>query len=155
MSVGLLWLVSACVPPDSSPTTDADDRTEPTTEAPLDTVDTGGDPEPVPVAEPTHDAHLAPVWDQLCRGCHTPAFPFAGLVFPDAYDLLVGVPSEQVPTMARVEPGDLDNSYLLHKLQGTHRSVGGKGDRMPSARPELTEVEMGNLVRWIEQGAPR
>ncbi len=50
----------------------------------------------------------------------------------------------------RVEPGDPDNSYLIHKLEGTQ----AVGDRMPQGGPFLDEETIGDIRQWIADGAP-
>lgn len=72
----------------------------------------------------------------------------------EAYDNLVGVPSEQLTTMNLVEPGSLNASYLWHKLNDTHLEVGGSGLRMPSTIP-LDAADIDLVGRWIAGGAGR
>ena len=69
-----------------------------------------------------------------------------------AYGNLVGVPASQLPTMARVEPGDPDHSYVWLKIQGAHLGAGGYGETIPV---RWTEDEKARILLWIEQGAPR
>jgi hypothetical protein len=90
-----------------------------------------------------------------CTQCHTDQgrVPPLGLVLrPEvAYAQLVGVSSAQKPGAVRVIPGDADNSYLVHKLEGHSAIV---GQRMPrTAGPFLTEGQMLIIRRWIDQGA--
>ena len=64
---------------------------------------------------------------------------------------LVGVASVGKPGAVRVIPGDAENSYLVHKLEGRSDIV---GQRMPrTAGPFLTEGQMLIIRRWIDQGA--
>jgi hypothetical protein len=93
---------------------------------------------------------------EACTFCHNPASPRfresgLNLRADVAYDQLVGVRSRQ-RSMLRVAPGDPENSYLLHKLEG--RS-GIFGDRMPETPPYLTDGQIAIIRRWIEIGAPR
>ncbi|MEW6169323.1 MAG: PE-PGRS family protein, partial [Pseudomonadota bacterium] len=62
---------------------------------------------------------------------------------------LVGVASLEVPELLRVAPGDPDNSYLVHKLEGSQ----AVGSRMPLGGPFLSEAEIGEVRQWIESGA--
>ena len=56
------------------------------------------------------------------------------------------------PGATRVIPGDPDNSYLIHKLEGRQGIV---GERMPrTSGPFLTEGQISVISRWIEIGAP-
>jgi hypothetical protein len=89
--------------------------------------------------------------------CHGGATPVA---FPtcDAdrwYDAQVGVPSQQAPGMNVIEPGDPEQSYLVHKLRGTHGMAGGGGARMPIADAPLDDAEQAAVEAWIASGAPR
>jgi hypothetical protein len=70
-----------------------------------------------------------------------------------AYANIVDVPSAEVPGMRRVRPSLPDSSYLVHKVQGTHSSVGGVGDRMPLGGAPLTATEIGRIRSWILLGA--
>ena len=68
-----------------------------------------------------------------------------------AYQNLVGVASVGKPGAVRVIPGDAENSYLVHKLEGRSDIV---GMRMPrTAGPFLTEGQILIIRRWIDQGA--
>jgi hypothetical protein len=91
-----------------------------------------------------------------CVNCHTGRIPGITLNFTagqDAYAQLVNVPSRQRPGLMLVAPGDPENSYLLHKLEGRSSIV---GLRMPrNGPPFLTSGQISVLRRWIEIGAPR
>jgi hypothetical protein len=63
----------------------------------------------------------------------------------------VNVRSVQKPNLFRVAPGDPDNSYIIHKLEGRADIV---GLRMPRGTgPFLTDGQLLVLRRWIELGA--
>ena len=63
------------------------------------------------------------------------------------------MPSRLKPGAIRVIPGDPDNSYLVHKVEGRPGIV---GLRMPfSGPPFLSDGQILILKRWIELGAPR
>ena len=90
-----------------------------------------------------------------CVQCHTNVgrTPPAGLnlTHDAAYAALVGVPSVGKAGAVRVVPGDPDNSYLIHKLEGRSTIV---GQRMPrTGGPFLTEGQMMIIKRWITEGA--
>ena len=68
-----------------------------------------------------------------------------------SYGQLVGTPSEQAP-LSRIAAGDLEGSYLWHKLQGTHLDVGGMGDPMPQVGMLSAEDEAA-IEAWIVGGA--
>jgi hypothetical protein len=67
----------------------------------------------------------------------------------NSFAALVNVTSLQVGSLNRVTPGDPDNSYLVHKLEGT-QSVGG---RMPLGGPFLNQAQLDMLRQWIADGA--
>jgi len=88
--------------------------------------------------------------------CHHSEAGEAGLSMPDmdtTYANLVGVASQELPSMSRVAAGDPDNSYLLLKIIGTHQDADGSGARMPFGGPYLEDDMVGNIRDWIEAGA--
>lgn len=92
-----------------------------------------------------------------CSSCHNrvgTAFRLTGLDLSNdnAYTLLVGVPSREKPSVLRVAPGDPDNTYLVHKIEGRRGIV---DDRMPADPPYLTDGQVAIIKRWIELGAQR
>lgn len=78
--------------------------------------------------------------------------PFS-LKHGEAYAQLVNAPSMQLPTMLRVKPGSIAQSYLWHKVVGTQLQVGGSGMIMPYTFP-LNADEKQIFERWIAAGAP-
>jgi hypothetical protein len=136
-----LGLMSACG--DSS--ADTGDSTE---------TDTTGEP------APDFDAEIQPILESACL-CHFSATPGGDMTAPYlnfnagfGVGELVDVDSVQVPSMKRVAPGDIDSSYLVHKLRGTHVSVGGPDDTdpMPPLGP-LPEDDIARIEAWIVGGA--
>lgn len=91
-----------------------------------------------------------------CTSCHSDAGgrnPSGGINLREgvSYSSLVNVASRSKPGAIRVIPGDPDNSYLVHKLEG-HADI--VGTRMPrGSGPFLTEGQMLVIRRWIELGA--
>ena len=67
----------------------------------------------------------------------------------NAYSNLVNVPSVQT-ALNRVTPGDAENSYLIHKLDGRSGIV---GDRMPTNGPFLSTAQIDVMEQWINDGA--
>lgn len=88
--------------------------------------------------------------DGACIGCHGAANTFGELDLRDISDA-VGTPSAVAP-MDLVTAGDADNSYLIHKLEGTHLSVGGDGLGMPLSGP-LDAADIALFRTWIDDGA--
>ena len=87
-----------------------------------------------------------------CITCHNgnPFVPgnFTGAA---AYGALVGARSFEKPSLFRVAPGEPDNSYMVHKLEGGPNIV---GERMPrGGGPYVTDGQMLVIRRWIAEGA--
>lgn len=118
---------------------------------------------PTPNLEPTFASIQRDIFEATdtsarlaCIGCHTDAgrTPTGGLNLRHevAYTSLVGVASTGKPGAVRVIPGDPENSYLVHKLEGRSTIV---GVRMPRSNgPYLTDGQMQVIKRWIALGAP-
>jgi Bacterial Ig-like domain len=108
---------------------------------------------------PTLDELQASVFTPTCAtsGCHSGP---SGGPLPTGMDLtsadasfanLVGVASTQSPGLSRVAAGDPDNSYLVHKIEGTASS----GARMPFGGPPLSQALIDDIRQWIADGAAR
>lgn len=91
------------------------------------------------------------VFSDQCEMCHTGASAPEGLRLDPAnsYDLLVGVPSSQQPSLQRVDPGNPDDSYLIRKLEGTAAT----GEQMPLSLPPLPQADIAVIRQWITDGA--
>ena len=64
-----------------------------------------------------------------------------------------GVDSIQQPGTFRVLPGDPNNSYLIHKLEG---AVGIVGTQMPPPpRLAIDPTVIAEIRQWIQDGALR
>lgn len=88
-----------------------------------------------------------------CIQCHNPGGRLftGGLdLATDPYTSLVGVASRDNPGAVRVVPGDAENSYLLHKIEGRQGIV---GLQMPRLGPPLTSGQIEIIRRWIAEGA--
>jgi hypothetical protein len=92
------------------------------------------------------------VFTPICSRCHIGAGAPEGLQLDaaHAYDLLVGVPSVEVPSLLRVDPGMPDESYMVLKIQG---SSGIVGVRMPFGGPYLPQSTIDVIRQWITDGA--
>jgi hypothetical protein len=91
-----------------------------------------------------------------CIQCHTDQgrTPSGGLVLLEgrSYQQLVGRASVGKPGATLVIPGDPENSYIIHKLEGRTDIV---GQRMPRGNgPFLTEGQTLVIRQWISDGAP-
>lgn len=94
------------------------------------------------------------IFDAHCVQCHDSGDPIAGQdLEPDsAFANVVHIPATELPGMRRVDPGKPDQSYLVHKISGTQKQVGGKGARMPLGG-RLSDAEIHTIRDWITQGA--
>ena len=114
-------------------------------------------PPPPPPADVSFMDDVQPVFTQSCAvaGCHIGAGAPQGmdLSLGVAFGMIVNVPSGELPSMDRVEPGDKENSYLFHKISGTQASVGGSGSQMPLAGCCLAQDVIVMIGAWIDQGA--
>ena len=93
------------------------------------------------------------VFTPICTQCHAGAAAPLGLRLDEAsaYAMLVNAPSVEVPSLNRVTPGDPNNSYLIHKLEG-RAAVGGQ---MPLGQPPLPASTIAVIRQWIANGAPK
>jgi hypothetical protein len=92
------------------------------------------------------------IFTPICSVCHVGAGAPMGLRLDaaNAYNMLVGVPSTEVPSVMRVKPGDPSSSYIIQKLQG----IAAVGARMPDGGPYLTADTVAFIQQWITNGAP-
>jgi len=96
------------------------------------------------------------IFTPICSVCHAGASAPEGLRLDaaDSYNLLVGVPSTELPSLLRVKPGDPADSYIIQKLQG-HAAVGAQmPDGCPTTQPCLSATTIGFIQQWITNGAP-
>ena len=87
--------------------------------------------------------------------CHLPPFLNEELDLSTADAILgsaVGRPSNQAQLL-RVVPGRPSQSYLWHKLIGTHLDVGGTGERMPNGEDPMPRADLDAIRAWILEGA--
>ncbi len=85
-------------------------------------------------------------------GCHVGAAAPQGLRLDEAnaFALLVGIASAEVPGLLRVKPNDPDLSYLVQKLEGTAAA----GGQMPlNGPPFLPQATIDVIRQWITDGA--
>jgi hypothetical protein len=84
--------------------------------------------------------------------CHTGSIPQANLNLSagQSYSSLVNVPSQQMPSLQRVEPGNSADSYIIKKLEGN----GISGERMPFNQSPLPDNLINKIKVWIDDGAP-
>jgi hypothetical protein len=112
-----------------------------------------------------HDTQVVLAWSQFsteCTGCHGAASPDGGLSLlgeDDPWCTLVGQPGSGPSPLNLVEPGNVLQSYLWHKLNGTHECPGVDGDGsamapLPACPLAVHDVATFNLItQWICCGA--
>jgi hypothetical protein len=114
---------------------------------------------PTPNLEPTLSSIQREIFETTdssgrlaCTNCHNGnAFVPGNLRAGSSYATLVNTRSVQRPDLFRVSPGNPENSYLIHKLEGRPGIV---GQRMPRGTgPFLTDGQILVIRRWIELGA--
>jgi hypothetical protein len=109
------------------------------------------------VPEVDYATQIQPIWNARCT-CHlqgmsgTMEATTLTLNPEFSHDELVGTPAVAVPTMARIEPGDPDASYLWHKIHDTQLGVGGGGTEMPPGET-LAPADVELIEHWIRGGA--
>ena len=116
---------------------------------------------PTPNLEPTFSSIQQEIFSSgdssgrpACTNCHNAVGSrFNGLDLSPAvsYSNLVNVASRAKAGAVRVIPGDPENSYLIHKLEGRSTIA---GVRMPLGGPYLEIGQIQVIERWIEIGAP-
>jgi hypothetical protein len=97
-------------------------------------------------------------------GCHGNAPGAGGLVLSmrtssSWADALVGVPSQENPSMNLVTAGDPQSSWLVHKVFGAVCGYScdpsiGCGGQMPFGG-SLGPADRATIVAWVEGGAPK
>jgi Bacterial Ig-like domain len=94
------------------------------------------------------------VFTPICSKCHIGASAPEGLQLDAAhsYNLLVGVPSAENPSLLRVKPGDPDNSYMVRKIEGP--TAGIIGMQMPLGENPLSPATIAAIRQWVTNGAP-
>lgn len=122
-------------------------------------LDEGGNPIGPAGPDPavTLSADVQPIFTASCAlaNCHAGPSPVLGMNLASglARASIVDVPSQEVPALHRVRPGQPDSSYLVHKVQGTQGSVGGLGGRMPLGGTPLSAEQIAAIRAWITAGA--
>ena len=117
---------------------------------------------PTPNLTPTFSSIQREIFNQAdssgraaCVQCHNAGNRAVAanlsLVEGVSYGELVNVASSRKAGATRVIPGNPNDSYLIHKLEGRFDIV---GQRMPrTGGPYLTQGQIDIIRRWIELGA--
>ena len=119
-------------------------------ELPSDPGSGGPPPDPTATFTRVQNEIFTPTCASL--GCHDRLGQQSQMVLAAgvAYGNIVNVASVENPSLRRVAPGDPANSYLFRKITG----AGITGDRMPQARPPLSDAQISLVRDWIRRGAP-
>jgi hypothetical protein len=110
---------------------------------------------PVDVPDaPSYAGDVEPLVVKRCLSCHEFEEPKAQLVLEvgEGYGRMVGRSSTQVKDVLIVAPGDVEGSYLWHKLDFTAAEGQGMPRTAFGAR-RLPDDEVELFRRWIETGA--
>ncbi len=112
--------------------------------------DSAADTSEPPIGEAC--AEPAAVMSDHCTSCHNSTNAVAGLSLANI-GTAVGADSTQ-SELPLIAAGDPDQSYLLHKMRGTHGVVGGMGTEMPPPGLEsVPEARIQLIADWIAAGA--
>ncbi|MBM75639.1 MAG: hypothetical protein CMK59_09580 [Proteobacteria bacterium] len=111
---------------------------------------TGGHGASVDVEGEGYEAVTAVLEGNACTGCHSGGLP--PNLATDLCSTVVGVASGQATSMMLIEAGSAEDSYLYHKVAGTHLDVGGMGDVMPPGG-SVSADHLATLESWINAGA--
>jgi len=106
-------------------------------------------------AEVSFKMDLVPALKKNCAICHLTGQEAGNLALHPraAYKSLTAKQSIEAKNMLLVSPGKAEDSYLIHKLQGTHLDVGGTGNRMPFGNASLPPEIINDFVQWVNEGA--
>ncbi|MFN3202792.1 MAG: hypothetical protein ACE366_30650 [Bradymonadia bacterium] len=100
--------------------------------------------------EPFSDDEVQELYNNTCAPCHIGGGASGGLSLDDHVANTVGVVANQVGELSLIEPGDVEGSYLWHKLVGTHADVGGSGQQMPLGAGPWSQENLDRFAAWIE-----
>lgn len=113
--------------------------------------------EPEPLSQPTLTSLQTNIFTSSCAlsGCHHGSSALLGLDLSSgqSYANLVNVRSREAPDFLLVQPGQPENSYLIHKLEGNEEMAPGTL-QMPVGREPLSEEKIAAVRDWIAAGAP-
>ena len=93
------------------------------------------------------------IFTQRCGPCHLGASPSGNMSLTNEliWEETVDVPAIGNADFMRVDPGDLDNSYIVMKLRGDSRI---SGRQMPSdGTAPLDDADITRIATWIAEGA--
>lgn len=94
------------------------------------------------------------IFTARCIACHAGSAAPQGLILSEnfSYDAIVNIQSNQQTNLDLVEPGQPEESYLIHKIRGDAGITGGQMPR--NGPPFLDESQIQTIVDWVSAGAP-
>ena len=104
-------------------------------------------------------ADIAPIFAAKCNHCHHPGAAIdVDLTEPfDAEHGLVGRANTWVPNGSKqtllVDPGNVENSFLITKVVETNLDAHVDGAPMPLQQPAFSDQEIADVEQWISNGA--
>ncbi|MFK7929521.1 MAG: hypothetical protein AB8H79_15095, partial [Myxococcota bacterium] len=148
MRLFLPVLLAACTASPPSDTALSDDSDGPGTDD-TDT-DTDTDDSDTDVVDDAC-AEVQAVLNAHCTSCHG-SFAVDGLDLRDVSQVVGAISRHS--GLPLIEPEQSADSYLMHKIFGTHNTVGGAGVRMPPGMDaRVPDADVGVLADWIDAGA--
>jgi hypothetical protein len=106
--------------------------------------------------------NIQPILDRSCAvaGCHSGPTPIEGMDLSagKTFSSTVEVPSTEIPSVLRVNPGKPDDSYLLQKVEGTP-GISGVQDPPGCPGPPingaqcLSADDITAILQWITECA--
>ena len=108
--------------------------------------------DPVCSGQGFYDLYIYPALQSYnCTGCHPNQFAdYATLMTVQAGDYSSQNSGANMPW---ITAGDSSQSYLFHKVSGSHLSVNGGGSQMPMGGT-VSSTDLLLLEDWINAGAP-
>ncbi|HMB93150.1 MAG TPA: DUF5777 family beta-barrel protein [Rhodothermales bacterium] len=98
------------------------------------------------------EAQVVEIFSTTCTqaGCHVGPVPQQEMdLTPEHfYQSIVDEPSKEKPDLKRVNPGDPENSYLIHKIEGRSDI---EGVQMPLVGDKLSEEQVNTIKAWIHK----
>lgn len=107
----------------------------------------------------SYKADIAPIFATKCNYCHHPGAAIdVDLTDPfDAQHGLVGRPNTWAANGSKqallVDPGNVDNSFLITKVVETDLDAHVDGAPMPLQQPAFSDEEIADVEQWITDGA--
>lgn len=100
---------------------------------------------------------IQPILNANCVYCHMSGAMQGGLTLEPGLSprSLISVRSTQSALML-IAPGKPEDSYLIHKLEGTHIKAGGTGASMPFSAEAPLKLETKDIAlirHWVAIGA--